>query len=173
MRVLLQAIDDRDADITVMGLTWTVDEFRAQEFPDLFEGVRYVNANVTWEEAMNSDGRGAQIIEESFEREDRDVDNPEDANLNYVRGVTHAALAIEGIKMAQEMGNDPTDGAAVREAIFELDDFDAEGLLPQPLDYREGDRRATMTGQIYEVRDGELVHDGAVELERREEWLPE
>ena len=173
MRVLLQAINERDADIQVMGLTWTTDEFRATEFPDLFEGVRYVNANVTWDEALDSGARGAQIIEESFEREERDMDDPEDANLNYVRGVTHAALAVEGIKMAQEMGNDPHSGADVREALFELDDFDGEGLLPEPLDFRDGDRRATMTGQIYEVEDGELVHDGAIELERREDWLPE
>lgn len=173
MRVLLQAIDERDADITVMGLTWTVDEFRVAEFPDLFEGARYVNSNITWDEAMNADVRGTRIIEESFEREDRDVDDPENANLNYVRGVTHASLAIEGIKKAREMGNDPHSGADVREAIFELDDFDGEGLLPEPLDYREGDRRATMTGQMYQVQDGELVHDDEIELERREDWLPE
>ena len=173
MRVLLQAIDQRGADITVMGLTWTVDEFRVAEFPELFEGARYVNANVTWDEALASDARGAQIIEESFEREGRDMDDPEDANLNYVRGVTHAALAIEGIKLAQEMGNDPHSGADVREAFFELEGFDGEGLLPQPLNFEEDDRRATMTGQMFEVQNGELVHDGAVELERREDWLPE
>lgn len=173
MRVLLQAIDDRDADIEVMGLTWTTDEFRVSEFPELFEGVRYVNANITWDEALESDARGAQIIEESFEREERDMDDPEDANLNYVRGVTHAALAVEGIKMAQEMGNDPRSGADVREALFELEGFDGEGLLPEPLNFEDGDRRATMTGQVYQVQDGELVHDQAVELERREDWLPE
>ncbi|WP_255193930.1 ABC transporter substrate-binding protein [Natronobeatus ordinarius] len=173
MRVLLQAIDQRGADITVMGLTWTVDEFRVAEFPELFEGARYVNANVTWDEALALDARGAQIIEESFEREGRDMDDPEDANLNYVRGVTHAALAIEGIKLAQEMGNDPHSGADVREAFFELEGFDGEGLLPQPLNFEEDDRRATMTGQMFEVQNGELVHDGAVELERRDDWLPE
>lgn len=172
MQVLLSSLQDRDSDITVMGLTWTVDEFRAQTASDLFEGVRYVNSNLTFAQAMDSDAEGKQIIEDSFEREDRDMENPEIANINYVRGVVHALLAVEGIKKAQEMGLDPHDGTDVREAIIALEDFDARGLLPETYDYQDGDRRPTMNGQTYIVEDGEMVPDDLVELERREEWLP-
>lgn len=172
MQVLLNAISTRDADITVCGTTWTTDEMRVQESPGLFEGVRYVNANMTFGQAMDSDSEGWQIIEESFEREDRDMDNPEVANLNYVRGVVHTLLAYEGIREAQEMGNNPHSGADVREAILELEDFNGWGLVPDPMNWEDGDRRATMTGQMFEAQDGEMVSDGSIELERREGWIP-
>lgn len=173
MQVLLSAINSRDADITVCGTTWTTDELRAQqEAPELFEGVRYVNSNYTFAEAQDSGEDGWQIIEESFEREDRDMDDPEVASLNYVRGVVHALLAYEGIREAQDMGNDPHSGADVRQALFELDDFDGWGLLPEPVNYEEGDRRPTMTGRMYEVQDEELVYDDSIELERRDGWIP-
>ncbi|TKR26009.1 ABC transporter substrate-binding protein [Natronomonas salsuginis] len=172
MQVLLSSIEERGADIEVMGLTWTVDEFRAQEAPDLFEGVRYVNSNISFAQAMNSDADGWQIIEESFEREGHSMDNPEIANINYVRGVVHALLAVEGVRHAQEMGLDPSSGADIREALIDIDDFDAWGLLPETYDYQDGDRRPTMNGQTYVVEDGEMVPDEMVELERREDWLP-
>lgn len=169
MQVLLSAINSRDADITVCGTTWTVDELRAQaEAPDLFEGVRYVNSNYTFAEAQEEGGDGWEIIEESFEREDHDMDDPEVANLNYVRGVVHALLAYEGVSEAE----DPHSGASVREALFGLEDFDGWGLLPEPVNYEEGDRRPTMTGRIYEVQDEEIVHDTSIELERHDGWIP-
>ena len=172
MQVLLNAVNTRDADITVMGTTWTTDELRVQESPNLFEGVRYVNANMTFGEAMDSEAEGWQIIEESFEREDRDPENPDVANLNYVRGVVHTLLAYEGILQAQEMDNDPNSGSNIREAIFELEEFDGWGLVPEPMNWQDGDRRATMSAQMYEVQDGEMVNDGSIELERRDGWIP-
>lgn len=172
MQVLLSSLQERDSDITVMGLTWTVDEFRATEAPELFEGVRYVNSNVAFQQAMNSGAEGVQIIEDSFEREGRDMSNPEVANINYVRGVVHALLALEGIQQAQEMDLDPNVGANIREALIETDDFDARGLLPETYDYQDGDRRPTMNGQTYVVENGEMVPDELIELERREDWLP-
>lgn len=172
MQVLLSSIQDRGADITVMGLTWTVDEFRAETAPELFEGVRYVNSNMSFAQAMDSDARGWEIIADSFEREGRDMNNPEIANINYVRGVVHALLSVQAIQHAQEMGMDPSDGSNIREALFDMDDFDAWGLLPETYDYQEGDRRPTMSGQTYVVENGEMVPDELVELERREDWLP-
>lgn len=172
MQVLLSSIRERDSDITVMGLTWTVDEFRAETASDLFEGVRYVNSNIAFGQAMDGDARGWEIIEDSFEREDHDMDDPEIANINYVRGVVHALLAVEAIQQAQDMGLDPNEGANIREALFEMDDFDGWGLLPEVYDFQEGDRRPTMNGQTYVVEDGEMVADDMVELERREDWLP-
>lgn len=172
MQVLLSSIQSRDSDITVMGLTWTVDEFRTQTASDLFEGARYVNSNIAFGQAMDSGARGWDIIEESFEREDHEFDDPEIANINYVRGVVHALLAVEGILKAQDMGLDPHDGADIREALIELDDFDGWGLIPEVYDFQDGDRRPTMNGQTYVVEDGEMIPDELVELERREDWLP-
>ena len=172
MQVLLSSIQESDADITVMGLTWTVDEFRAETAPELFEGVRYVNSNVSFAQAMDSDARGWDIITDSFEREGREMNNPEIANINYVRGVVHALLAVQAIQHAQEMGMDPSDGSNIREALFDMDDFDAWGLLPETYDYQSGDRRPTMSGQTYVVENGEMVPDELIELERREDWLP-
>lgn len=172
MQVLLNSIRTRDADITVCGTTWTTDELRVRESPELFEGVRYTNANQAFAEAREAESEGWQIVEDSFEREDHDMDNPEVANINYVRGVVHALLAYEGVRQAQEMDLDPHSGADVREAIFELEDFDAWGLVHEPMNWEDGDRRATMTGQMYQVEDGELMNDGVIELESRDGWIP-
>jgi len=171
MQVLMSSVDDLGADITVMGLTWTVDEFRAQE-TDVFEGVRYVNANMSWDQTNDSEPDGWEIIQDSFEREGHEMSNPEVANINYVRGVAHALLAVEALQSVNDDGGDINSGAAVREAIFELDDFDARGLIPETLNYMEGDRRATMWGQTYQVSDGDILPEEEIELERREEWLP-
>ena len=100
------------------------------------------------------------------------MNNPEIANINYVRGVVHALLAVQAIQHAQEMGMDPSDGSNIREALFDMDDFDAWGLLPETYDYQSGDRRPTMSGQTYVVENGEMVPDELIELERREDWLP-
>jgi len=170
-QVLMDSVDSLGADITVMGLTWTVDEFRAQGVAS-FEGVRYVNSNLSWAETVEQEPDGWEIIEESFEREGHDMDDPEIANINYVRGVAHALLAIEAIQQVAEDGGDVNSGPEVRDALFEMEGFDAWGLLPEPLNFEEDDRRATMWGQTYEVSGGEMVPDEAIELERRTEWLP-
>ena len=172
MQVLMSSVNDLGADLTVMGLTWTVDEFRAETVSDLFEGVRYVNSNMSWGQTSDQEPDGWEIIQDSFEREDRDMSNPEVANINYVRGVAHALLAVEAVKQVQDDGGDITSGAEVRQAIFDMDDFDARGLIPVTLNYMEGDRRATMWGQTYQVSDTEIVAEEEIQLERREEWLP-
>jgi branched-chain amino acid transport system substrate-binding protein len=172
MQVLMSSINDLGADITVMGLTWTVDEFRAQSSPEAFEGVRYVNTNKTWGQVEEGTPDGWNIISDSFEREGHDMGNAELANINYVRGVAHALLAVEALQRVDDDGGDVQSGSAVREKLFEMDDFDARGLLPTTLNYQEGDRRATMLGQTYEITDGNMVADQQIELERREEWLP-
>jgi branched-chain amino acid transport system substrate-binding protein len=100
------------------------------------------------------------------------MSNPEVANINYVRGVAHALLAVEAVKQVQDDGGDITSGAEVRQAIFDMDDFDARGLIPVTLNYMEDDRRATMWGQTYQVSDAEIVAKEEIQLERREEWLP-
>jgi branched-chain amino acid transport system substrate-binding protein len=170
MQVLLSDRQDVYPEVTVCGLTYTVDEFRVQQSPEVFEGARYVNAFRNFQGALEAGGMGATIIEESFEREGRSMDNAEVANLNYVRGVIHALLAFEGITNTVEAGDDPTSGTAVREGMFAIENNDMGGLS-EPFTYAEDDRRPTMTGRLFEVSDGSLSFDTAVELPRREDWI--
>ena len=167
-RVLLNAIDDAGADLTVMGMTWTVDAGKIADAPELHEGMRYVNSNKSFSEVENEEPAGWEIIQDSFEREERDFEDGSVANINYVRGVVHALLAYEGMQAA----DDPRSGPSVREAILGLEDFDARGLLIDTANFQEGDRRPTMTGRTYVVEDGRLTPDQDIELERRDAWLP-
>ena len=170
MRVLLEDKQDIYPDLTVCGLTYTVDERVVQQSPDIFEGVRYVNAFRTFQGALDSGGRGAEIIEANFEREGRSMDDPEVAQLNYVRGVIHALLALKGMQNAAEAGNDVTTGANVRQGMFDIEDDDMFGLA-EPFTYAEDDRRPTMNGRLFEVTDGSLSFDTSVELPRRDSWI--
>ena len=169
MRVLLQDKDEVYPDVTICGLTYTVDERVVSESPDLFEGVRYVNAFKTFQGALDSGGMGADIIKENFEREGRDMDNPEVAQLNYVRGVIHALLALKGLQNTIDAGNEVT-GANARQGMFDIQDDNMEGLA-QPYTFKEDDRRPTMTGRLFEVTDGSLSFDTTVELPRRDDWI--
>jgi branched-chain amino acid transport system substrate-binding protein len=167
MQVLLQ---DVYPELTVMGTTYTVDEFRVNQSPELFEGVRYASGFKTFAESLESDGRGAEAIQASFEREGRSTDNPEVANLNYVRGTIHGLIMIKGIREAIDLDLDPSMGSNVRQGLFETDGWDVWGLA-EPFTYEEGDRRPTMNGRLYEVTDGTMEFDTTIELPRREEWI--
>jgi len=170
MQVLLSAKQDIYPEMTVCGLTWTVDELRVQQNPEVWEGTRAVNAFKIFDEVIDEDTRGSRMIRESIEREGRSMDNPEVANLNYVRGGIHAILALKGLQNTIEMGMDPTDGANVREGMLAIEDDDMWGLA-EPFTYTEGDRRPTMTGRLYEVQDGEMQFDTTTELPRRDDWI--
>ena len=170
MQVLMRDQKDVYPEVTICGLTYTVDEFRAAESPEVFEGARYVNAFRTFQGALDAGGRGATIIEDSFEREGRSMDDPQVANLNYVRGVIHTLLVQRGIQNAVDADEDPTVGANVRQGMFGIADDDM-GDLAQPFNYMEGDRRPTMTGRLFEVSDGSLSFDTTIELPRREDWI--
>ncbi|MFB6127854.1 MAG: ABC transporter substrate-binding protein [Halolamina sp.] len=170
MRVLLQDKQDVYPELTVCGLTYTVDERVVSESPELFEGTRYVNAFRTFQGALDSGGMGADIIEANFEREGRSMDDPEVAQLNYVRGVIHALLALRGLQNTIDAGNDPTSGEDARQGMFDIEGDDMGGLA-EPFTYQEGDRRPTMTGRLSEVTDGALSFDTTVELPRREDWI--
>lgn len=170
MQVLMKDRQDVYPEVTVCGLTYTVDELRVQQSPGVFEGARYVNAFKTFEGALSGSGRGKKMIEANFEREDRSMDDPAVANLNYVRGSIHAILVAQGIQNAIDQDLDPTKGENVRKGMFAIDGSDNWGLSA-PFDYKEGDRRPTMTGRLFEVTDGSLSYDTTVELPRKEEWI--
>lgn len=170
MQVLLSDRPDVYPEVTVCGLTYTVDELRVQQSPDVFEGARYVNAFRTFQGALDEGSDGANLIEANYEREGRSKANPEVANLNYVRGCIHTLLVAKGIQNAIDMDLDPTKGEDVRQGMFEINGDDMWGLA-QPFNYKEGDRRPTMTGRLFEVSDGTLEFDTTVELPRREDWI--
>jgi branched-chain amino acid transport system substrate-binding protein len=163
MRVLLQDKQDVYPDVTICGLTYTVDERVVSESPDLFEGVRYVNSFRTFQGALDSGGMGADIIEANFEREDRSMDNTDVAQLNYVRGVIHALLALKGLQNTIDAGDDATMGSNARQGMFGIENDDMEGLS-EPYSFEEGDRAPTKSGRLFEVTDGSLSFDTTVEV---------
>jgi branched-chain amino acid transport system substrate-binding protein len=170
MQVLLSAKQDIYPEVTVCGLTYTVDELRVQQDPELWEGVRAVNAFRTFQEVLDEGGEGAELVRSSIERAGRSTDNPEVANLNYIRGCIHALLALKGLRNTMDMGMDPSVGSNVRQGMFGIEDDDMRGLS-EPFTYAEDDRRPTMTGRLYEVTDGTMEFDTRAELPRRDDWI--
>lgn len=170
MRVLLEDKQDVYPELTVCGLTYTVDERVVADSPEIFEGTRYVNAFRTFQGALDEGGMGADIIESSFEREGRSMDDRSVAQLNYVRGVIHTLLVLKGLQNAIDEGMDPSSGVNARQGMFGIEDDDMFGLS-EPYTYEEGDRRPTMTGRLFEVSDGSLSFDETVELPRRDDWI--
>jgi len=170
MRVLMQAQKEMYPEVTVCGSTYTMDERVVSESPDLFEGARYVSAFRNFQNALDNGGQGAEIIRANFEREGRSMDNPDVAQINYVRGVIHALLALYGLQNAIEQDLDPTQGQNARQGIFGIEENDMGGLA-QPFTYEEGDRRPTMTGRLFEASGGSLNFDTTTELPRRDEWI--
>lgn len=170
MRVLLQDKQNVYPDVTVCGNTYTIDERVVAESPETFEGARYVNAFRTFQGALDNDSKGAEIIRANFKREGRNLDNPEVAQLNYIRGMVHALLAMHGLKNAIEQDLDPTQGKNARKGMFGIKNNNIEGLT-EPFSYKEGDRRPTMDGRLFEVTDGSISFDTKVELPRRQEWI--
>lgn len=170
MQVLVADRQEVYPEVEIMGLTYTTDELRVEQAPEAFEGVRYVSAFKTFDEALES-GRGGDAIQEMFdEYRDESLDDREVANLNYVRGFIHSLLVFRALSNVLEMDLDPNSGADFREGMFGIDGWDGWGLI-EPLAYSEDDRRPTMTGRVYEVRDGEMHFDEKFELERRMEWI--
>lgn len=170
MQVLLKDRQDVYPEVNVMGLTYTVDEYYISQSPDLYEGVRYASAFKTFQEALDSGGKGADAIRASFDREGRVMDNVKVAQLNYVRGFIHGLLIMKGIESAGNEGLDPSNGEDLRKGMLGIDGWDVRGLA-EPYDYKEGDRRPTMNGRIYQVTDGEMQYDTTFELPRREDWI--
>ena len=170
MQVLLQARQDVYPDVTVCGSTYTVDERAVAASPEIYEGARYVNAFRSFQSALDNGGQGAKIIRANFKREGRSMDNPEVAQLNYVRGVIHALLMRYGLQNTINQNLDPTMGKNARQGMFGIENNNMGGLS-EPFTYQEGDRRPTMTGRLFEVTDGTLSFDTTVKLPRRKEWI--
>lgn len=169
METLLRVRRSVYPEVTVCGLTWTVDEPHVRRAPEVFEGARYVNGIRTFAEALDADRSGA-AVRACFEREDRSLDDASVANVHYVRGFVQALVLVCAFDHAAGMGLDIFEGDELREGVFAIDGFDARSLA-EPFDFREQDRRATMNARLYEVSDGAIEHDATVELPLKDEWL--
>jgi branched-chain amino acid transport system substrate-binding protein len=168
--------DSRSADLgaDLLGTTWSMDETRTRGAPGTYEGARTVNAFKTMDQVLTEDTRGAGAVQEAWaNNQDGDIESAENANLNYVRGFIHALSLAKAIKNAKEAGMDPSQGANLREGMFAITDWDAWGLA-LPMNFQEGDRRATMEGLITQsVEGGDLVTDTTAQLPRNEAWITE
>lgn len=169
METLLRARRAVYPEVTVCGLTWTVDEPHVRRAPEVLEGARYVNGVRTFAEALDAD-RGGAAIRECFAREDRSLEDASVANVHYVRGFVQALVLVRAFDHAETMGLDIFEGGRLREGMFAIDGWDVWSLA-ESFDFREHDRRATMTARLYEVDDGSIEHDTTVELPRKEAWI--
>jgi branched-chain amino acid transport system substrate-binding protein len=69
----------------------------------------------------------------------------------------YAPVTIEAIRIAiEQVGYDNLDGAAIKEAMYSIKDFDPHGI-GRPVTYTREDNRGTPKVRIYEVRDGKVV----------------
>jgi branched-chain amino acid transport system substrate-binding protein len=170
--VLLRSIRDGYPEANVMASTWGIDERATEESPELFEGARFMNAFKTFNEVLETD-QGGEAVRTSLQnyRKEGAIEDPSIANLNYIRGFVHALILVGGIQKAQEAGLDVSKGANIREGMFMLDEWDNWGMS-LPFDYKEGDRRCTMSGRVYRVEQGgTFTHEQTVSLSRKDEWL--
>ena len=75
-------------------------------------------------------------------------------SVYYNRGVFTAALLVEGIRHAVELG-EPVTGANVKAGLESIDAYDAGGLAP-PLTISDTDHEGGGFTRVYQVADGEL-----------------
>jgi branched-chain amino acid transport system substrate-binding protein len=76
----------------------------------------------------------------------------------YRNGWILAAVVCEAIKRAVEnVGYENVDGAAVKQALDNMKDFDIDGLVSVTYKDRPLDHRGITKLAIYEVRDGKIV----------------
>jgi hypothetical protein len=74
----------------------------------------------------------------------------------YFTGWVEAAVVCEAISRAIEnVGYENLDGAAAKEALDGMKDFDVYGLAS--ITYKAGDHRGATKMAVYEVRGGEIV----------------
>lgn len=171
-KILLEDIESISPDIEVLGLSWTVDEIQLANAPELHEGVRVVNTFNSFREVRNGTSRADNAIRAAFRayRSAGAMDDPELANLHYVRGFLHGLLLYKALKLGEQHGLDVQQGPELRQAMFEVNEWDAWGVS-EPLSFSRDDPRSTMSGRIYEVHNGALHREGTIDLPRKREWI--
>jgi branched-chain amino acid transport system substrate-binding protein len=77
---------------------------------------------------------------------------------SYRNGFVVAAVACEAIKQAiDNVGYENIDGAAVKEALDNMEDFDVYGLASITYKDRPSDHRGITQAAVYQVKDGRIV----------------
>jgi len=167
--LIVQARADIFPELKTASTTWCVDESWLAETPELYEDQIWVSGFKTLAEARSAGSKGADAVDSAL-TEYRNPDNPEVANLQYVRGFIHALMLRQGIHNAMDAGLDPSKGQNIRQGLLEIDDWSVWGLS-EPFTLDENDRRPTMRGRVYTASDGELNHEQTMELPRNMDWI--
>lgn len=173
-QALIQDARSGYPEAKLLGTTWSMDETRTAQAPDTYQGSRTVNAFKTMDQVLKDDTRGSKAVKEAFSsNREKSIEESEHANLHYVRGFIHSLVLAKAIKNTKKAGNDPTSGADLRQGMVAITDWDSWGLS-LPFNFKEEDRRATMSGIISRVEQGgNLVTDTTVDLPRKEAWISE
>lgn len=171
-QALIQDARNGYPEVNLLGTTWSMDETRTRQAPDVYNQSRTVNAFKTMDQVREEDTRGAQAVKEAFSNNrDAPIGESDRANLNYIRGFIHTLVLAKAIKETKAAGNDPTNGPDLREGMYAINDWDAWGLA-LPFNFQEDDRRATMQGVVTQTQsDGALVTDKTVDLPRNAQWI--
>jgi len=165
-QVLLKDRQSVYPEVKVTATTWGGTEARVSQSAEIYEGTWVVNGFKTFQDIINSDVEAADILETVFENyRDAEFDDLEVANADYIRGFINPLTIAQGFQNAVDNGLDPTKGENVREGMFEINDWNAYGMA-SPITFTEDDRRAMMTGNMYQAVDGELKVQTTVELDR-------
>jgi len=174
--VILSSAAEVDPDITVVGITGTASEFRLEQSPELFDGHMFIHHLKTFQDVVDDDTEGSEMLVEMLDRyhdETPEEANPDlTGNLNYVRGMSIIDLVTRAFEISHEQGNDLTDGSALREAFFEIEDYEGWGLGAVRT-LSEDDTRPSTSARLYELEDGEMVFQNERSVERRDEWIPD
>lgn len=173
MAVVLNDLMDIYPDVNVLGTGWSTDERAIEQMPDAYEGVVTVSAYNSIVDVAEGDSQAADVINTAFgEYHDNTLDDKDIANFHYMSGMANAITLVSGI---ENVANDVDDlselsGSQLREGVIQIDGSELWGTTT-PVDYRDDDRRATMTGNVYQIQNSNVESISVIELERRDEWL--
>lgn len=172
-QVLLSDLDDLGFDMTVIGMAFSFDENYVVPNPEIYEGHMFLNNTRPFAQVEAEGAEGWDAIETAInEYRDGDFDDLNNANLLYVRGFSHARMAMKGIEGALDAEGEVT-GPGIRDAFFDMGETDLWELLEVPIEFDRDartPRRPTYTTAIYEVRDGQFQLEGTQTLPDDVDW---
>jgi hypothetical protein len=162
-------------EVTVVGTAGAASEFRVQEAPDIFEDHGFVSSTKTFNEVVEEDTTGSEVLNTTFERyhdsSAADAD-PELGNINYIQAMNGVDLVKRTLENTIEMDGDPQNGSDVREGVLAIEDYEGWELSP-PRTITDDDPRPSTAARVYDVTDGQFEFVSERSVPRREEWIPE
>lgn len=160
-------------ELNVAHNTFGTSEIFLEQNPEPYEGLVFVSSYKVFDHLMEEDSRATQAVHDMFDRyHDMSVDeaSADLANRYYTLAISVWTTLFRALELTKEMGGDVNSGPDLREGFNQMEEFDRWGVGP-PLTFSEEDPRPTMTGIMYEVRDGNIEHLEDRTLPRRDEWL--